>query len=386
MASRLPTMLGIAAGVALAASTLPAQAASTPASVTARPAKVHVSVKLQGLNGAKAVNLAKNGNVLTAQAGTSSPGVLQAYRTKGPKKGKLRTLAKLKAVPSDVAAGPGRSVWVLFGAASGPDEATPPPPGTPSSVLYRWIPTAKGSKLVKVADLAKWAKKHPDPNDTEKNPADSNAYGLAPLADGSVLVTDAAANSLLQVKRTGKIKTVARLPLQPISTAHVPPSDGPLPPTIPAEAVPTSVAVGPDGYWYVGELKGFPFTPGTSRVWRIKPGTHNKMCNAKATGNTCRIYLDGFTSIIDLTFSPTTGKLFVMNLAKGGVGVLEAGGPATPPPPGQLYQVSRNGKHRHQLAKGKIFIPGGVAATARGPLYVTDWQLAPGMGRLLKLS
>ena len=70
---------------------------------------------------------------------------------------------------------------------------------------------------------------------------------------------------------------------------------------IPAEAVPTSVAVGPDGYWYVGELKGFPFTPGTSRVWRIKPGTHNKVCNANAKGNTCRVYLDGFTSIIDLT-------------------------------------------------------------------------------------
>ena len=87
-------------------------------------------------------------------------------------------------------------------------------------------PHREGRRAVKVADLAKWAKKHPDPNDTEKNPADSNAYGLAPLADGSVLVTDAAANSLLQVKRTGKIKTVARLPLQPISTAHVPPSDG----------------------------------------------------------------------------------------------------------------------------------------------------------------
>ena len=44
-----------------------------------------------------------------------------------------------------------------------------------------------------------------------------------------------------------------------------------------------------------------------------------------------------------------------MNLAKGGVGALEASGPTSPPPPGQLYQVSRNGKHRHQLAKGKIF-------------------------------
>ena len=35
----------------------------------------------------------------------------------------------------------------------------------------------------------------------------------------------------------------------------------------------TSVTVGPDGYWYVGELRGFPATPGTSQIWRIKPGT-----------------------------------------------------------------------------------------------------------------
>ena len=209
MPPRLPALLGIAAGIALAASALPAQAAPADnATNLTSTAKVRVSVELTGLNGAKAVNLAKNGNVLTAQAGKHSPGVLQTYRTHKPRKGHLRTLAKLKAVPSDVAAGPGRSIWVLFGAASGPDEVTPPPPGTPSSVLYRWIPRPKGAKLVKVADLAAWAKKHPDPNDTEKNPADSNAYGLAPLADGSVLVTDAAANSLLQVRPNGKIRTV----------------------------------------------------------------------------------------------------------------------------------------------------------------------------------
>ena len=93
MASRLPTMLGIAAGVALAASTLPAQAASTPASVTARPAKVHVSVKLQGLNGAKAVNLAKNGNVLTAQASELTP-ASSRHPHRSRRRAEPRTLAK----------------------------------------------------------------------------------------------------------------------------------------------------------------------------------------------------------------------------------------------------------------------------------------------------
>jgi hypothetical protein len=44
------------------------------------------------------------------------------------------------------------------------------------------------------------------------------------------------------------------------------------PGTVPQQSVPTSVALGPDGAWYVGELSGFPFTPGTARIWRIVPG------------------------------------------------------------------------------------------------------------------
>jgi hypothetical protein len=39
----------------------------------------------------------------------------------------------------------------------------------------------------------------------------------------------------------------------------------------PAQAVPTSVVLGPDGAYYVGLLGGFPFAPGTSPVYRIDP-------------------------------------------------------------------------------------------------------------------
>ena len=40
----------------------------------------------------------------------------------------------------------------------------------------------------------------------------------------------------------------------------------------------TSIAVGPDGAYYAGELKGFPGTPGHPRVWRIEPGTRHTVC------------------------------------------------------------------------------------------------------------
>ena len=39
------------------------------------------------------------------------------------------------------------------------------------------------------------------------------------------------------------------------------------------------MTVGSDGYWYVGELRGFPATPGTSEIWRIKPGTVGAVCD-----------------------------------------------------------------------------------------------------------
>ena len=62
---------------------------------------------------------------------------------------------------------------------------------------------------------------------------------------------------------------------------------GPLPPAgtpIPSEAVATSVTVGSDGYWYVGELRGFPATPGTSQIWKIKPGTVGATCDPENPG------------------------------------------------------------------------------------------------------
>ena len=79
---------------------------------------------------------------------------------------------------------------------------------------------------------------------------------------------------------------------------------------IPAQPVATSVAVGPDGAYYVGELKGFPAPTGESRVWRIEPGARNVQCGESKK---CTLVLDGFTSIIDLTFGPD-GRLNVAQI------------------------------------------------------------------------
>jgi hypothetical protein len=75
--------------------------------------------------------------------------------------------------------------------------------------------------------------------------------------------------------------------------------------------VPTSVAVGPDGYYYVGELKGFPAPQNESRIWRIAPWASWAECGVDPD---CELVFDGgFTSIIDMAFGPE-GLLYVVEL------------------------------------------------------------------------
>jgi hypothetical protein len=133
------------------------------------------------------------------------------------------------------------------------------------------------------------------------------------------VVADAAANALLVVDREGNVDWVATLPSELVSTDNVkqlfgcpsgPPDICNLPPELPAEAVVTSIAVGPDGAYYVGELKGFPAPTGRSRIWRIKPNARHATCGASPD---CRVILDGFTSIVDLTFG-WDGTLHVVEL------------------------------------------------------------------------
>jgi len=148
---------------------------------------------------------------------------------------------------------------------------------------------------------------------------DSNPFGVALLHGGEVLIADAGGNDLLIADEKGNVDWVATLPDELVSTANVkqlfgcpagPPNICGLPPIIPAQAVATSVAIGPDGAYYVGELKGFPAPTGASKIWRIEPGTRHAKCG---TSSACRVVAEGFTSIVDLAFGPD-GTLYVVEI------------------------------------------------------------------------
>jgi hypothetical protein len=107
--------------------------------------------------------------------------------------------------------------------------------------------------------------------------------------------------------------------------AHCP--DGPppicgLPDAIPAQPVTASVTIGPDGAYYVGELKGFPAPTGKSKVWRIEPGSRHVQCGASPK---CRVVASGFTSIIDLKFDADGKTLYVVELDEASWFAIEGG-------------------------------------------------------------
>lgn len=149
---------------------------------------------------------------------------------------------------------------------------------------------------------------------------DSNPYDVASLGGNAALVVDAGGNSLHRVDNRGRAELVATFPDALLSTANFNdlagcPPEAPACATggataIPGQSVPTSVVVGPDGAWWVGELTGFPAPTGQSGVWRIEAGSTGVRCGIDPE---CTRALDGFTSIVDLAVGPD-GLLYVSEL------------------------------------------------------------------------
>jgi hypothetical protein len=156
----------------------------------------------------------------------------------------------------------------------------------------------------------------------------SNPYHLT-TDKSDILVADAAGNSLLSVKKNGHIDWVAVFtPPTENGGSSVNPEDwmelfSVTGLTCYVQPVPTAVAIGPDGDYYVGELTGVTptdiglevggKTTGLSRVWRIEAGARNVNCPS----DDCKVVLDGLTSILDIEVGPD-GWLYLIEYDKNG--------------------------------------------------------------------
>jgi glucose/arabinose dehydrogenase len=179
----------------------------------------------------------------------------------------------------------------------------------------------------------------------------SNPFDVAVLKGGRLLVADAAGNDILVVKANGDVDWVAVL--TPAFTR------GP-------EPVATSIAVGPDGAYYAGELTGFPGTPGLSRIWRIARGSRHVVCPSSE----CAVFASGFTSIIDLAFGPD-GRLYVVELDEAGWLAVEGNGFAATPAGGTVSSCNvRRGSC--SVVESGLSLPTAVTVDRDGTVWVSE--------------
>lgn len=209
--------------------------------------------------------------------------------------------------------------------------------------------------------------------------ADSNPYGVAALDWGRRLVADAGGNDIVEIDAWGGVRRyvsvfppLAPVPFTPPSCfADLPPeAQAQFPPAgamIPPQAVPTSVAVGPDGAYYVGLLSGFPFAAGSAAVYRVDPVSGHHAA-----------YVTGLNHVVGIDFGPD-GSLFVVELAESllELEVCQA------EVPGSLVQVKDGVK---SVVLDDLPLPGGVVVDHYGAVYLTTNSILPGAGEVWKVT
>lgn len=325
-----------------------------------------------GLSNPRGIAFAPNGALYVAEAGIGGPGpcvrspsqpAQRCYGETGaitrikPEGGFERILSGLPslALPGGFAEGGvadlsflGTSMYATFG--WGGDPANRAELGDLGKVFGTTWHVSPSGRYQVIADVAA----HETANNPAGGPVDSNTYGILALP-GRRIVADAGANALIELHASGHTRTLRVIP--PIS--------------VPAtrESVPTSVALGPDGALYVGELTGFPFFAGAASVLRLA-----------SDGSSLETFASGFTAIVDIAFD-NGGALYVLEIARG------QSTPFPPPNPGLgAGRLKRKcpGETATVVLDGLLF-PAGVAIGPDDAAYVTNRSTLGTTGEVLRL-
>jgi hypothetical protein len=372
------------AAVAVLAASL-AGAPGAPAVAKARPAGVKETVLRSGLNTPRHLVLTAVGLVVSeagAGAPTGSSNCATGPATEGAETSQYCTdstgdiftissrgrtiplLSKLPSVteesiqevtgPSSIAFSHGEEAVTLDDFLVNPDGSNRLLP-KPFASAFGTLRLISGRKTRSV-DIAAFAAAHPQsalslgtiPGETAY---DSDPYDVVAYRRGWV-VADAGANDLLYVAANGRVSMLARFPAvaEQLPAGVVGNSTSI---TVKAQAVPTSVAVGPDGALYVGLLRGVPSDPGTAYIYRVVPG-HKPV-----------IWAHGLTSVTAIAFD-NAGRLLATEFDTGGL--------LSPPTvPGALVRISNNGRSVRSLHVPHLFQPTGVAVNSDGTVYVSNY-------------
>ena len=172
--------------------------------------------------------------------------------------------------------------------------------------------------------------------DNIKGDRNSNPYAVLALAANHQIVVDAGANAVLEV-RDGKVSLLSLVPNRRGGRR---------------QSVPTSIALGPDGADYVGELAESS-GKGKARVWRIPAG-----------GGDAEVYRSGFTTISGVAFD-AAGNMFVTEMF-----VNRRFG-------GRLVRVAPDGGRTVLVGPKKLTAPTGAAVDSSGAVYVSNFSVLP---------
>jgi sugar lactone lactonase YvrE len=162
-------------------------------------------------------------------------------------------------------------------------------------------------------------------------------YGILALP-GRELVVDSEQNELIEV-RGARVRVVFHFP----SGAHG------------ADSVPTSLAEGPGGAIYIGELSGDRAGLGHARIWRMLPGQRPK------------VLASGFNAITGIAVG-SDGSVYVCEYSLDYAAGDEHG---------DVVRLDPDGT-RTQYGAGELFHPGGVAVASDGTIYVSNWSTLSG--------
>lgn len=321
-----------------------------PAGAVAAPS---MSVLSSGLDNPRHVALSPDGRTLyvaaAGRAGRSCFGPRRAQTCVGysgsiaalpPTGGRWRTVqggllsvggpdGSFATGPDGVSVGPdGRVVTVVTSATQREVGGIPRRAQAQAGQLFRVLPRP----LTDVAsiDSFEWRGN----SDGVRGDTNSNPYAVLAL-DGSEVVADAGANAILSVvgRRVSLLATIRG----PGGT----------------QRVPSSLALGPDGDVFVGELAEGAGN-GKARVLRLT-----------GEGTPPTVFASGFTTVTGVAFGPD-GSLYVTELTTN-IRARSA--------PGRVTRIAPDGR-RTSFSRGLVF-PQGAAVDAAGNLYVSNFSVLP---------
>ena len=253
--------------------------------------------------------------------------------------------------PVSVSSGPDRKLYGQFGLSS---HEVPPAGVLPENLRdaalvqlgHLWLvkPNSSARDISDVGDQD-WTWTSTRINLAPNDFPDANPNAVL-YSGGHRYVVDAGSNILAEVKRNGAVKVLAFFPVPAHSQS---------------DSVPTCIARGPDGAFYVAELLGGFYSPGHARVWRVVPG-HRPT-----------VWARGLTTVQGCGFG-RDGAFYATEFQTAGLDESPGADPA-----GDVVRIDRNG-HRTHLGVGKLFFPSGFAAGPDGAIYVSNCSIAPATG------